>query len=133
MNQQPNQEVELEADVPTYKDITMADNHTFGAGLLPYYAKKKWVDGREAFIEFYFKMSHTVLMTLFLVFNSVIAINSLWLYFNQFIGAENGIEALRTLLPEKLAFVASFFSLFYIALDHRPLFWLASLFFVYFC
>lgn len=133
MNQQSNSEATSDIDKQTYKDITMAEEHTFGAGLLPYYAKKKWVDGREAFIEFYFKLFHTILFTIFMVINSLVALSSLLLYFNQYVGAENGIEALRILLPTKLGAIASFLSFIYIPLDHRPLFWLLSLFFVYFC
>lgn len=112
-------------------DITMTSKHEFGKGFTPHHVRKAYVDAREIITELYHKYFHTMLYTIFIVFNSLIALSSLWIYLNAFIGLENGIAALQHLLPENVQWIASIFNLIYIDLEKRPYFWLCCLFFVY--
>lgn len=114
------------------KEVYMNEEHQFGKGLLPAYGQKVWVDTRERFLEYYRLYFHTTLVTLFMVFNTVVALSSAMLYLNQFSQTPSGPEAVMRLLPDQVGWIGSILSLIYFPLDQRPLLWLCLIFFCYF-
>ncbi|TVY07339.1 conjugation protein, TraG/TraD family [Paenibacillus cremeus] len=109
----------------------MTEEHQFGMGLLPAYGQKVWIDTRERMMEVYRLYFHTGLATLFILFNTAVALSSAMLFIKQFNQAANGPEALARLLPEHMSWIAKLLAVFYMPLDQRPLLWLCCIFICY--
>ncbi|MGF7033454.1 hypothetical protein J2T17_004402 [Paenibacillus mucilaginosus] len=113
------------------QEFYMNDENQFGRGSLPAYGKKAWVDSRERLLEWYRLYFHTIMVTLFLAANTVLAFSSAMLFIRQYNDAADGPTAFAQLFPGDPTSLASTLGTFYVPLDRWPLFWLCTIFFSY--